>query len=149
MLGGALLAGSGFSWIGGRLGERVPLTVSVGVASALAAAGLVAGAALPGLAGPVVVLMVIAGAPELVYVTLSTYLQHNTRSEFRATSMSIAEGCFSMQMLWLFPLTGFVIEHHGYTLGFGFCAALIVVGAGALHRLAAPAGPRACETVAA
>jgi len=104
--------------------------VSVGVASVVAAAGLVAGAALPGLAGPVVVLMVIAGAPELVYVTLSTYLQHNTRSEFRATSMSIAEGCFSVQMLWLFPLTGFLIEHHGYTLGFGFCAALIVVGAG-------------------
>jgi MFS family permease len=130
VLGGALLAGSAFSWIGGRLGERVPLTVSVGVASALAAAGLVAGAALPGLVGPVVVLMLIAGAPELVYVTLSTYLQHNTRSEFRATSMSIAEGCFSVQMLWLFPLTGFLIEHHGYTLGFSFCAVLIVVGAG-------------------
>ena len=77
-----------------------------------------------------IVLVVIAGAPELVYVTLSTYLQHNTRSEYRATSMSIAEGCFSIQMLWLFPLTGFVIQHHGYPLGFGLCAALIVVGAG-------------------
>jgi hypothetical protein len=90
----------------------------------------VIGALLPGLAGPVIVLVVIAGAPELVYVTLSTYLQHNTRSEFRATSMSIAEGCFSIQMLWLFPLTGFIIQYHGYLLGFGLCAALIVVGAG-------------------
>jgi MFS family permease len=129
VLGGALLAGAGFSWLGGRIGERVPLTLSVAVASLAAAAGLVVGAVLPGLAAPVIVLVVIAGAPELVYVTLSTYLQHNTRSEFRATSMSIAEGCFSIQMLWLFPLTGFVIQHHGFVLGFGLCAALIVVGA--------------------
>ena len=108
----------------------MPLTVSVAVSSFAAAVCLVAGALLPGLAGPVVLLMLIAGAPELVYVTLSTYLQHNTRSEFRATSMSIAEGCFSIQMLWLFPLTGYVIEHHGYAVGFALCAALIVVGAG-------------------
>ena len=130
VLGGALLVGAGFSWIGGRIGERVSLTASVGVATLAAAVGLVAGVAVPGLAVPVVLLMLIAGAPELVYVTLSTYLQHNTRSEYRATSMSIAEGCFSIQMLWLFPLTGFVIQHHGYPLGFGLCAALILVGAG-------------------
>jgi MFS family permease len=130
VLGTALLAGAGFSWLGGRIGERVPLTLSVAVASGAAAAGLVIGALLPGLAAPVIVLVVIAGAPELVYVTLSTYLQHNTRSEFRATSMSIAEGCFSIQMLWLFPLTAYVIQHHGYALGFGLCAAVIVLGAG-------------------
>jgi MFS family permease len=130
VLGGALLVGSAFSWIGGRIGERVSLTASVGTASAAAAAGLVAGVALPGLAGPVLLLLLIAGAPELVYVTVSTYLQHNTRSEYRATSMSIAEGCFSIQMLWLFPLTGYVIQHEGYRLGFGLCAILIVVGAG-------------------
>jgi MFS family permease len=130
VLGGALLVGAGFSWIGGRIGERVSLTASVGAASVAAAAGLVAGVALPGLAVPVLLLMLIAGAPELVYVTLSTYLQHNTRSEYRATSMSIAEGCFSIQMLWLFPLTGYVIQHEGYRQGFGLCAVLIVVGAG-------------------
>jgi MFS family permease len=130
VLGGALLVGSGFSWIGGRIGERVSLTASVGTASVAAAAGLVAGVALPGLAVPVLLLMLIAGAPELVYVTLSTYLQHNTRSEYRATSMSIAEGCFSIQMLWLFPLTGYLIQHEGYRLGFGLCAVMIVVGAG-------------------
>lgn len=130
VLGGALLVGSGFSWIGGRIGERVSLTASVGAASLAAAAGLVAGAALPGLAVPVLLLMLIAGAPELVYVTVSTYLQHNTRSEYRATSMSIAEGCFSIQMLWLFPLTGYVIQHDGYRLGFSLCAVMIVVGAG-------------------
>jgi MFS family permease len=130
VLGGALLVGSGFSWIGGRIGQRVSLTASVGAASMAAAAGLVAAVALPGLAVPVLLLMLIAGAPELVYVTLSTYLQHNTRSEYRATSMSIAEGCFSIQMLWLFPLTGYLIQHEGYRLGFGLCAVLIVVGAG-------------------
>ncbi len=129
VLGGALLVGAGFSWIGGRIGERVSLTASVGVATLAAAAGLVAGVALPGLVMPVVLLMLIAGAPELVYVTLSTYLQHNTRSEYRATSMSIAEGCFSIQMLWLFPLTGYLIQHEGYRLGFGLCAVLMVVGA--------------------
>jgi MFS family permease len=130
VLGGALLVGAGFSWVGGRIGERVSLTASVGAASAAAAVGLVAGVELPGLAVPVLLLMLIAGAPELVYVTLSTYLQHNTRSEYRATSMSIAEGCFSIQMLWLFPLTGYVIQHEGYRLGFSLCAVLIVVGAG-------------------
>jgi predicted MFS family arabinose efflux permease len=129
VLGGAMLAGAGFSWVGGRIGERVPLSVSVGVASVAAAVGLVAGPHLPGLAGPVLVLMAIAGAPELVYVTLSTYLQHNTRSEFRATSMSIAEGCFSVQMLWLFPLVGRLIQHSGYETGFALCAALILAGA--------------------
>jgi MFS family permease len=129
VLGGALLVGAGFSWIGGRIGEHVSLTASVGVASVAAAVGLVAGVALPGLVVPVLLLMLIAGAPELVYVTLSTYLQHNTRSEYRATSMSIAEGCFSIQMLWLFPLTGYVIQHNGYRLGFSLCAVLIVVGA--------------------
>jgi len=129
VLGGAMLVGSGCSWIGGRIGERVPLTLSVGVGSLAAAVGLVAGVAVPGLVVPVVLLMLISGAPELVYVTLSTYLQHNTRSEYRATSMSIAEGCFSIQMLWLFPLTGYVIQHEGYELGFALCGALIVVGA--------------------
>ena len=129
VLGGAMLAGAGFSWAGGRIGERVPLSLSVGVASVVAAAGLVLGPHLPGLAAPVLVLMAIAGAPELVYVTLSTYLQHNTRSEFRATSMSIAEGCFSVQMLWLFPLVGRLIQHSGYETGFALCAALILAGA--------------------
>ena len=74
--------------------------------------------------------MIVAGAPELVYVTLSTYLQHNTRSEYRATSMSIAEGGFSIQMLWLFPLTGYLIQQDGYTVGFTLCAVLLAVAGG-------------------
>jgi MFS family permease len=129
-LGGGMLVGAAFSWLGGHLPDRLSLTVSVGATSLAAAAALVAGPALPGLALPVVVLLVVAGAPELVYVTLSTYLQHNTRSEFRATSMSIAEGFFSIQMLWLFPLVGYLNAHNGYTSGYALCAVLAILAGG-------------------
>ena len=129
VLGGAMLAGAGFSWVGGRIGERAPLTAAVGLATLAAAAGLLVGPLLPGLLLPVLVLVSVAGAPELVYVTLSTYLQHNTRSEFRATSMSIAEACFSIQMLWLFPLVGYSVQHAGYGTGFALCAGLMATGA--------------------
>jgi MFS family permease len=129
-LGGGMLCGALFSWIGGRLPDRVSLTVSVGVTTVAAAVALVAGPALPGLVLPVVLLLVVAGVPELVYVTLSTYLQHNTRSEFRATSMSIAEAVFSIQMLWLFPLVGLINAHRGFTAGYAICAVLAVVAGG-------------------
>ncbi|HEU0193875.1 MAG TPA: MFS transporter [Gaiellales bacterium] len=129
VLGGAMLAGSAFSWVGGRIGERAPLTPAVGLATLAAIGGLLLGPHVPGLVLPVMLLVVVAGAPELVYVTLSTYLQHNTRSEFRATSMSIAEGCFSIQMLWLFPLVGYVVQHSGYEAGFGLCAGMMGAGA--------------------
>ena len=129
-LGTAMLVGAGFSWIGGRIGERVPMPISVAVATGAASLALIVGPSLPGLILPVLVLMIVAGAPELVYVTLSTYLQHNTRSEYRATSMSIAEGGFSIQMLWLFPLTGYLIQHEGYTVGFALCAVLLAVAGG-------------------
>jgi MFS family permease len=130
VLGGGMLVGALFSWVGGRLPDRTTLTVSVGVTSLIAAAALVIGPALPGLALPVVALLVVAGMPELVYVTLSTYLQHNTRSEFRATSMSIAEAVFSVQMLWLFPLVGYLAAHRGYVAGYTLCAVLSLVAAG-------------------
>src|SRR6476646_4000299 len=130
VLGGAMLAGSAFSWAGGRIGERAPLTASVGLATLAAIAGLLIGPHLSGLVLPVIVLVSVAGAPELVYVTLSTYLQHNTRSEFRATSMSIAEGFFSVQMLWLFPLVGYLITRNGYVTGYAVCAAMSLLAAG-------------------
>ena len=128
-LGGGMLAAAGFSWLGGRIAERVPLSVSVGVSSLIAVVGLLVGPSLPGLVLPMLVLLVVAGAPELVYVTLSTYLQHNTRSEFRATSMSIAEGFFSIQMLWVFPLVGYLNAHRGWTYGYAVCAVLSLVAA--------------------
>jgi MFS family permease len=151
-LGGGMLVGAGLSWAGGHVADRVPLTLSVGLTSLIAAVGLLLGPALPGLVMPVLVLLVVAGAPELVYVTLSTYLQHNTRSEFRATSMSIAEGFFSIQMLWLFPLVGYLNSHQGWTFGYTVCAVMSLVAAAlfiASQRLAGlePAGEH--EPVAA
>src|SRR6476646_9837762 len=126
---GASDAMLGFA-LGGRMHDRASLTATVGGTSLLAAVALVLGPALPGLALPVLMLLVVAGLPELVYVTLSTYLQHNTRSEFRATSMSIAEGFFSVQMLWLFPLVGYLITRNGYVTGYAVCAAMSLLAAG-------------------
>jgi hypothetical protein len=131
VLGGAMLAGSACSWLGGRIADRVPLTVSIVGCSAGSVLGLLGGPAASGLLLPVGILVVVSGLPDVLYVTLSTYLQRNTRSEFRATSMSIAEGAFSVQMLWLFPLVGVLVQRHGYRLGFALCA-LLVVAAGTL-----------------
>ena len=130
ILGTAMLMGALFSWIGGHIGMKIPMPLAVGGATTVAALSLIIGPTLPGLVLPVLVLMLVAGTPELVYVTLSTYLQHNTHSDYRATSMSIAEGGFSIQMLWLFPLTGYLIQHQGYTVGFSLCAVLLMVAGG-------------------
>jgi MFS family permease len=125
-----MLAGAGFSWLGGRIADRASLTLSVGGVSAAAALGMALGPVAPGLALPIVLITLVAGATELVYVTLSTYLQHNTRSEYRATSMSIAEGLFSVQMLWLFPLVGFLCGSRGYEQGYALCAVVLAVSGG-------------------
>ena len=130
VLGGCMLLSAGFSWIGGHMPGRVPLAVTISVSSAVAAVAFVLQGVSPGLVLPVLFLAIASGLPELVYVSLSTYLQHNTRSEFRATSMSIAEGCFSIQMLWLFPLVGLLSQRSGFTVGFALCAVLLSVAAG-------------------
>ncbi len=131
VLGGAMLVGAAFSWVGGHIGERGAFARPVALTTAATMLALVIGPELPGLALPVIALVLATGTPELAYATISTYLQHNTRSEFRATSMSIAEGCFSIQMLWLFPLVGWLIQHQSYEVGFTLCAA-ILAGSGAL-----------------
>jgi MFS family permease len=130
VMGGALLVGSGCSWLGGRIADAVPFRVSVVVCATSSVVGLVAGPALPGLLLPVIVLVAVSGVPDVLYVTLSTSLQRNTRSEFRATSMSIAEAAFSIQMLWLFPLVGVIVQRSGFGLGYGLCAVLVVVSGG-------------------
>ena len=131
VLGGAMLVASGCSWVGGRVANRASLTGAIVACSAGSVLGLVGGPAAPGLVLPVVILVVVSGLPDVLYVTLSTYLQRNTRSEFRATSMSIAEGAFSVQMLWLFPVVGLLVQRHGYSVGYALCAVL-VVASGAL-----------------
>jgi MFS family permease len=129
VLGGAMLAGSACSWLGGRIADAVPFTAAVTVCAAVSVAGLVVGPALPGLLLPVAVLVAVSGVPDILYVTLSTSLQRNTRSEFRATSLSIAEGAFSIQMLWLFPLVGLLVQRSGFGLGYALCAVLVVSAA--------------------
>jgi MFS family permease len=133
-LGAGMLAGAGCSWLGGRIADRVPLTLSVGAVTAGAALGMALGPVAPGLALPVLLITVVGGAAELVYATLSTYLQHNTRSAYRATSMSIAEALFSIQMLWLFPLVGYLCGNRGYEQGYLLCAVVLAVS-GALFIL--------------
>jgi len=44
--------------------------------------------------------------------------------------MSIAEGFFSIQMLWLFPLVGYLITRNGYVTGYAVCAAMSLLAAG-------------------
>ena len=127
LLGGALLVGSACSWLGGRIAGVVPFGLALGVASALSVISFVVPPALPGLVLPAIVLLALFGVPDVLYVTLSTSLQRNTRSEFRATSLSIAECGFSIQMLWLFPLVGLLVERSGYQLGYDLCAGLVVV----------------------
>ena len=130
VMGGALLVGSGCSWLGGRIADVAPFSASVVVCAASSVVGLVLGPALPGLLLPVIVLVAVSGVPDVLYVTLSTSLQRNTRSEYRATSMSIAEAAFSIQMLWLFPLVGLIVQRSGYGLGYGLCAVLVVASGG-------------------
>jgi MFS family permease len=127
VMGGTMLVASACSWLGGRLADAVPLTTAVIVCAVTSVTGLLLGPAASGLLLPVVILVATSGMPDVLYVTLSTSIQRNTRSEFRATSMSIAEAGFSIQMLWLFPLTGLLIQHSGYGLGYGLCAAVVVV----------------------
>ena len=62
-LGTAMLVGAGFSWIGGRIGERVPMPISVAVATGAASLWRCSSArSLPGLILPVLVLMIVAGS---------------------------------------------------------------------------------------
>ena len=131
VMGGTMLVASAGSWLGGRLADAVPLPTAVIVCAAASVTGLLLGPAAAGLILPVLILGAVSGVPDVLYVALSTSIQRNTRSEFRATSMSIAEAGFSIQMLWLFPLVGLLIQHSGYGLGYGLCA-IVVVASSAL-----------------
>jgi len=131
IMGGMMLVGAGFGWLGGQLPGRVSLTVSVGAAIALYAAGMALTPTAGTLAATAVIATVVSGLPDIVYSPLSTYLQHNTESAYRATTMSIAESAFSVQMLWLFPLSGVLIDRAGWSTAFAMNAALLGV-AGAI-----------------
>ncbi|HVG89236.1 MAG TPA: MFS transporter [Gaiellales bacterium] len=133
VMGGMMLVGAGFGWLGGHLPGRVSLTWSMGLSLGLCAVGIALTPAFGTLAVTAAVVLIISGLPDIAYAPLSNYLQHNTESEYRATSMSIAESGFSIQMLWMFPLAGLVIDRAGWEtalmldgLLLGLAAALVV-----------------------
>ena len=118
-MGGMMFVGAGCGWLGGQLPGRVPIATVVAVCGGL----LVAGIALTPVSGALAVTAVVAalagGLPDVIYAPLSTELQSNTSSEFRATTMSIAESGFSIQMLWLFPAAGHPRRPGGVGAGAG------------------------------
>ena len=73
--------------------------------------------------------ILVAGLPDMVYTPISTYLQHNTEADYRATTLSIAESAFSVQMLWMFPLAGVLIERVGWTAAYAVDGALLALAA--------------------
>jgi MFS family permease len=108
----------------------------VSIATVVAVCGglLVAGIALTPASGALAVTALVAalagGLPDVIYAPLSTELQANTSSEFRATTMSIAESGFSIQMLWLFPVAGIVADRAGWGAALTIDAALLAVAVG-------------------
>ncbi len=130
LMGGMMFVGAGCGWLGGQLPGRVPIATVVAVCGGL----LVAGIALTPVSGALAVTAVVAalagGLPDLIYAPLSTELQSNTSSEFRATTMSIAESGFSIQMLWLFPAAGILVDRAGWGPALAMDAALLALAVG-------------------
>ena len=130
LMGGMMFVGAGCGWLGGQLPGRVPIATVVAVCGGL----LVAGIALTPVSGALAVTAVVAalagGLPDVIYAPLSTELQSNTSSEFRATTMSIAESGFSIQMLWLFPAAGILVDRAGWGPALAMDAALLAVAVG-------------------
>jgi MFS family permease len=127
VLGGMMLVGAGFGWLGGQLPGRVSLTLSVGLSLGLCAAGIALTPVFGTLAVTALVVLIISGLPDVAYAPLSNYLQHNTESEYRATSLSIAESGFSIQMLWMFPLAGYLIDRAGWETALALNAVILAV----------------------
>jgi MFS family permease len=130
LMGGMMFVGAGCGWLGGQLPGRVPIATVVAVCGGL----LVAGIALTPVSGALAVTAVVAalagGLPDVIYAPLSTELQSNTSSEFRATTMSIAESGFSIQMLWLFPAAGILVDRAGWGPALAMDAALLALAVG-------------------
>ena len=95
------------------------------------------------LAATAVVAALAGGLPDVIYAPLSTELQSNTSSEFRATTMSIAESGFSIQMLWLFPVAGILIDRAGWGPALAVDAALLAVAVGLVLVAGAASGKAA------
>jgi MFS family permease len=130
LMGGMMFVGAGCGWLGGQLPGRVPIATVVAVCGGLLVAGIALTPASGALAVTAVVAALAGGLPDVIYAPLSTELQSNTSSEFRATTMSIAESGFSIQMLWLFPAAGILVDRAGWGPALALDAALLAVAVG-------------------
>jgi len=124
-LGVAGMLGAGAIWIGGRVpGRWRSWAVFAGLSAAVAIGTAAQGAALvpfvlAGLAGR----ECVAGLMEPL---LATRLNDETPSEVRATVLSFTEMGFSLLMMPLFPLIGWLADRGGWGLGYGAIAAGLV-----------------------
>jgi len=130
LMGGMMFVGAGCGWLGGQLPGRVPIATVVAVCGGLLVAGIALTPASGALAVTAVVAALAGGLPDVIYAPLSTELQSNTSSEFRATTMSIAESGFSIQMLWLFPAAGILVDRAGWGPALAMDAALLALAVG-------------------
>lgn len=62
----------------------------------------------------------------LSFTIFSDYINSEIQSEYRATILSILSLCFSLFMIFVFPLFGFMAEHLGFSVTFGLIAVLYV-----------------------
>ena len=124
-LGVTGVLGAGAIWVGGRLpGVWRSWAAFAGLAAVLAI-GTVA-------QGSVLVPLVLAGlvgrecVGGLMEPLLATRLNDETPSEVRATVLSFTEMGFSLLMLPLFPLVGWLADRGGWGLAYGAVAAIII-----------------------
>jgi len=62
----------------------------------------------------------------LAYTIFSDYINTRIPSEYRATILSFDSLCFSVFMICVFPLFGFLAEHIGFSITFGIIAILYI-----------------------
>lgn len=62
----------------------------------------------------------------LAFTIFSDYINTRIPSEYRATILSFDSLCFSLFMICVFPLFGFIAEHMGFSVTFGVIAILYI-----------------------
>ena len=130
-MGGMMFVGAGCGWLGGQLpGPRADRDRGRRAAAACWSPGIALTPVSGALASRRWSRRWPAGCRDVIYAPLSTELQSNTSSEFRATTMSIAESGFSIQMLWLFPAAGILVDRAGWGPALAMDAALLAVAVG-------------------
>ena len=66
----------------------------------------------------VVFFVVLGVAESILYVALNDYINKNIDSDIRATVLSISSMVFSLYMMLLFPVFGYIADNHGFRAAF-------------------------------